>query len=107
VIWAVSCQSLERARSLIGMLTRTSTVVSAALLAVIAVPVVWLIGYQDHPWREPGLAILTGLVAVGAGMAVHAAGRREVPPVSRALTVVAIVASVAALACALLWAWLA
>ncbi len=89
------------------MLTRTSTVTAAVVLTLLAVPVVWLIGYQDHPWRESGFAILTGCIAVAAGLAVHAAGRSEDPPLPRALTLVAIVASVAALACALLWAWLA
>ena len=80
---------------------------SAVVLTLLAIPVVWLIGYQDHPWRESGLAILAGLVAAAAGVAVHAAGRSEDPPVPRALTLVAIIASVAALACALLWAWIA
>ena len=99
--------SLGRRRMLIRMLTRRATVASAVALTVLAVPVVWLIGYQDHPWRESGLAIATGVVAVAAGLAVRAAGRDEDPPLPPALTSLAIIASVASLACASLWAWIA
>ncbi len=88
------------------MLTRSATVASAVTLVVLAVPVVWLIGYQDHPWRQPDVAIVIGFVACVAGVAVHAAGRKEDPPVPRALTLAAIGASVLALGCASLWAWI-
>lgn len=91
---------------MIGMLTRRATVASAWMLVLLAVPVVWLIGYQDHPWREPNVAIVIGLVASVAGVAVHVAGRKEDPLVPRVLTLAAIGASVVAFGCASFWAWI-
>lgn len=78
---------------------------TAATIALLAIPVVWSVGYQDHPWRQSRLAIAAGLVLIGAAVAVHRAGALEEPPVSRVLTISAIVIALGAFASTLTWAW--
>jgi len=87
------------------MLSRRWTGAAAVVLIVVTVPVVWLIGYQDHPWRRTDIAVVVAIVAIGASLATMLAGRREEPPVSRMLTGAAFVVSVIALLSTIVWVW--
>lgn len=85
------------------MLNRKTTIANAVLVAALALPIVWLIGYGDHRWRNTGLAVLAAALLIGASLALKVAGADENPPIPRALPAAALVSSVTALACALLW----
>jgi hypothetical protein len=86
------------------MLNRTTTVVTAWVIIVFAVPVVWIVGYQDHPWRQPGRAAATGLVLILAAVVNWITGTQEDPPISNLLLTVTTLVAVGAFFTALVWA---
>lgn len=82
---------------------RGGLVILVALLILATYPVVWALGYQDHPWHFHTAADLTAFLAVLIATAAHVWGERAVPPLPRWSTVLAIVIGFAALASALMW----
>ncbi len=85
---------------------RSITVAAAWLIIVISVPVVWVVGYQDHPWRNSFLAGVAGIALIAAAISAHLAGRRADPPLDPRLSLIGVAVATAALGCALLWGWL-
>ncbi len=85
------------------MLSRLWTVGAAVVLLVATLPVVWLIGYQDHPWRRTEVAVVVAAVAIVASLATMMAGRHEEPRVSPVLTGASVVVSVIALVSTISW----
>lgn len=85
------------------MLSRTTTIVNSTLISVLVVPLVWLIGYQDHQWRNSRLAALAALLLIGASLSLKVAAPREDPPVSRGWPLAALTTSSFGLLLALAW----
>lgn len=77
----------------------------ATLVTAFSIPAVWALGYHDHPWRRPELAIAAGLVAVVAAQVVRTAGVRIEPPLDPRASVAAGGMAAIALVAALWW-WL-
>jgi hypothetical protein len=75
------------------------------VIAVLSFPVVWLVGYQDHPWREPQLAVIAGVLFVGGALSAHLGRRRSEPEVPATLTIAASVVATISLLSAIAW-WL-
>ena len=88
------------------MLSRTTTVVNTVAITILALPIVWAIGYQDHPWRHAAGAYLVSLALVAAAHAVSYAGRAERPPVDARLRRAAVGVAYLSVLCAVFWAWM-
>lgn len=74
-------------------------------IAVIAFPLVWAVGYQDHPWRRPLLAMVIGLLLTLSAAALHLEGS-ESPEVPTWRTTIALAIAVASLSAAVFWWWI-
>ncbi len=66
-------------------------------------PVVWLIGYQDHAWRNGAAAVTVALVATAVSLLLLRLRLNLQPPIRRWLYWLALGISVAGLISALVW----
>ena len=76
---------------------------ATAVIAIVTYPVVWALGYQDHPWQLHTAADIVAFGAVLVAAALHALGQQVRPPLPGWLTRLALVITFAALASALMW----
>lgn len=86
------------------MSSRTMILLNSLLITIIAVPLVWLIGYQDHQWRSSSLSLFAAVLLTGASWLLVVAAGEEEPPVARGWPVTAVAVSSASLLAALFWA---
>jgi len=77
--------------------------VATAALAIVTYPVVWALGYQDHPWHLHTPADIVAFMSALAASALYALGQRIRPPLPAWLTRFTLVITFAALASALMW----
>jgi hypothetical protein len=77
---------------------------NSLLIVVIAIPLVWLIGYQDHQWRSSSLSLFAAVLLSGASWLLIAAAVEEEPPMARWWPGAAVAVSSASLLAALFWA---
>ena len=87
----------------VHLMTRRTLVRSTVTVAVLTYPIVWALGYQDHPWHYHDAANAVAFVAVVVSTALHILGKLSVPPVARGVTGVSVAVSYAALVSALAW----
>ena len=86
------------------MSSRTMILLNSLLITIIAVPLVWLIGYQDHQWRSSSLSLFAAVLLTGASWLLVVTAGEEEPPVARGWPGAAVAVSLASLLAALVWA---
>lgn len=76
---------------------------NALVICVVATPLVWLLGYQEHRWRSTELASLAAMLLLAASALLVHAARSEHPPDRATAEWAAVGVSTAALLMAAFW----
>ena len=84
---------------------RRRVVATSWVLILATYPVVWAIGYQDHPWRNGLVSVVVASVALVVALILKSASEGTEPSAPRWVGWLAVIVTSAALASALIWAF--